>query len=349
MMQQISHYKKRILITGGCGFIGSHLVRHMTHQYPDYYIVNLDKLTYCGNLENLKDVELECDNYKFVQVDICNKNIIDAIFSTYDITDVIHLAAESHVDNSLKNPFIFAETNVIGTLTLLHSAMSYWSKKDSLKNHVFYHVSTDEVYGALEDDGTMFTETTPYNPHSPYSASKASSDHFVRAYHDSYGLNTRISNCSNNYGSYQFPEKLIPKTILCIKNSKSIPVYGQGLNTRDWLSVLDHVDAIDLIFHSGQPGSTYNVGGNNEMKNIDLVKTLIQITDDILGRPEGYSENLITYVADRKGHDLRYGIDSSKLQRELGWKPEYNNSFEDTVRWYLNNGDWLDDLKESKF
>ena len=341
-------YKKRILITGGCGFIGTHVVKHFLKKYPEYYIVNLDKLTYCGNLANLFDIK-DMPNYKFVCEDICNKDSIANILSTYDITDIIHLAAESHVDNSLKNPFVFAETNVLGTLSLLYCAQEYWSKQGTINDSVFYHVSTDEVYGALTDNDSLFTEETKYDPHSPYSASKASSDHFVRAYHDSYGLNTRISNCSNNYGPYQFPEKLIPKTILCIRDLKPIPVYGKGCNVRDWLNVKDHVNAIDLIFHSGKSGSTYNIGGNNEMKNIDLVKTLIQITDDILGRPEGYSENLITYVADRKGHDLRYGIDSSKLQRELGWQPQYSNGFEDTVRWYLNNGDWLDDLKERKF
>ena len=341
-------YKKHVMITGGCGFIGSHLVRRFIHEHPDYYIVNVDALTYCGNIENLKDIE-EVPNYRFILGDITNKAMMEAVFSTYEITDVIHLAAESHVDNSLKNPFIFAQTNVIGTLTLLYCAYEYWRKKNILETSVFYHVSTDEVYGALQDDGTLFTEKTPYDPHSPYSASKASSDHFVRAYHDSYGLNTRISNCSNNYGSYQFPEKLIPKTILRIKDSKPIPVYGKGLNTRDWLSVKDHCAAIDLIFHKGKNGETYNIGGNNEMKNIDLVKLLIKITDKFLEREEGCSDNLIIFVQDRAGHDLRYAIDSSKLQNELGWKPEDQNGFEDTVKWYLENEQWIKNLEGRQF
>ena len=339
---------KTILITGGAGFIGSHLVRLMVNKYPDYRIVNLDKLTYAGNLANLKDVE-RMPNYTFVKADICDFPRMQEIFAAYHVDAVIHLAAESHVDRSIKDPFAFAQTNVIGTLSLLQAAKLAWEK--NFDDKLFYHVSTDEVYGALQDDGTFFTEQTKYDPHSPYSASKASSDHFVRAYHDTYGLPIKISNCSNNYGPYQFPEKLIPLFINNIRHNKPLPVYGTGQNVRDWLYVVDHARAIDLIFHEGKIGVTYNIGGFNEWKNIDLIKLLIKVTDRLLGRPEGTSNQLITFVTDRAGHDLRYAIDSSKLHCELGWKPslQFEEGIEKTVRWYLDNQAWLDQVTSGDY
>lgn len=341
-------YKRNILVTGGAGFIGSHLVRLLVNKYPDYQIVNMDKLTYAGNLGNLSDIEYK-PNYKFVKVDICDYEDVASTFIAHHIDSVIHLAAESHVDRSIKDPISFARTNVIGTLNLLQAAKEYW--KDDYSNKLFYHVSTDEVYGALEFDGTFFTETTKYDPHSPYSASKASSDHFVRAYRDTYGLPIIISNCSNNYGPYQFPEKLIPLFINNIRHDKPLPVYGKGENVRDWLYVEDHARAIDLIFHEGKLGDTYNIGGFNEWKNIDLIKVLIQTVDRQLGRSEGTSDRLITYVTDRAGHDLRYAIDSSKLKNELGWEPslQFEEGIEKTVAWYLGNSRWLDDVTSGTY
>lgn len=335
--------KKNILITGGAGFIGNHVVRLFVEKYPDYTIINLDKLTYAGNLANLMDVE-NAPNYRFVKADICDFEKILEIFKTYDVSDVIHLAAESHVDRSIKDPFTFAQTNVMGTLSLLQAAKECW--KTNYSNHRFYHVSTDEVYGALDFDDTFFTETTKYDPHSPYSASKASSDHFVRAFQDTYGLNVIISNCSNNYGPYQFPEKLIPLFINNIRNGKSLPVYGKGENVRDWLYVIDHARAIDLIFHHGKSGDTYNIGGFNEWKNIDLIHVMIKTVDKLLGNPQGHSIGLITYVTDRAGHDLRYAIDSSKLKNELGWEPslQFEEGIEKTVKWYLDNQKWMDNI-----
>ena len=339
---------KNILITGGAGFIGSHLVRWMVNKYPEYRIVNLDKLTYAGNLANLKDVE-ERPNYVFVKADICDFERMQEVFSRYEIEGVIHLAAESHVDRSIRDPFAFAQTNVMGTLSLLQAAKLAW--EDHFEDKLFYHVSTDEVYGALQNDGSFFTETTKYDPHSPYSASKASSDHFVRAFHDTYGLPVKISNCSNNYGPYQFPEKLIPLFINNIRHGKPLPVYGKGENVRDWLYVVDHARAIDLIFHEGKVGDTYNIGGFNEWKNIDLIKVMIRVTDRLLGRPEGTSEQLITYVQDRAGHDLRYAIDSTKLHEELGWSPslQFEEGIEKTVRWYLENQEWLDNVTSGDY
>ena len=341
-------YKRHLLITGGAGFIGSHMVRHMVTLYPDYQIVNLDKLTYAGNLENLKDVEDKL-NYVFVKADICDFEDMRRIFSKYRIDGVIHLAAESHVDRSITDPFSFAKTNVMGTLNLLQAAKEAWEPDYTGK--LFYHVSTDEVYGALQFDDPPFTEETNYDPHSPYSASKASSDHFVRAYRDTYGLPTIISNCSNNYGPYQFPEKLIPLIINNIFHNKPLPVYGKGENVRDWLYVEDHARAIDLIFHKGKPGDTYNIGGSNEWKNIDLINLVIDITDRLLGRKKGTSKKLITFVADRAGHDLRYAIDSSKLTKELGWKPSltFEEGIEKTVRWYLENQDWLENVTDGNY
>ena len=340
--------KRNILITGGAGFIGSHVVRLFVKKYPDYRIVNLDLLTYAGNLENLKDVEGE-PNYTFVKADICDYERIVEIFREYEIDGVIHLAAESHVDRSIKDPFIFARTNVMGTLSLLQAAKVCWESE--YEGKLFYHISTDEVYGALEFDDRLFTEQTPYNPHSPYSASKASSDHFVRAYHDTYGMPTIVTNCSNNYGPYQFPEKLIPLFINNIRKGRPLPVYGKGENVRDWLFVEDHARAIDLIFHKGKVAETYNIGGFNEWRNIDLIKVVIKTVDRLLGNPEGHSLGLITYVTDRLGHDARYAIDSTKLQKELGWEPslQFEEGIEKTVKWYLENEEWLDNITSGAY
>lgn len=337
-----------ILITGGAGFIGSHVVRHFVNKYPQYKIINLDKLTYAGNLANLTDIENK-PNYKFIKADICDFDTILKVFKEAQITGVIHLAAESHVDRSIKDPFTFAQTNVMGTLSLLQAAKEVW--KEDYSDKLFYHVSTDEVYGALEFDDTLFTESTKYDPHSPYSASKASSDHFVRAFHDTFGLPVKISNCSNNYGPYQFPEKLIPLFINNIRHSKPLPVYGKGENVRDWLYVEDHAKAIDLIFHKGKVGDTYNIGGCNEWKNIDLIKVLIKTVDRLLNHPTGTSDHLITYVTDRAGHDLRYAIDATKLQTELNWQPslQFEEGIEKTVRWYLENQEWLDNVTSGEY
>lgn len=341
-------YTKRLLVTGGAGFIGSNLIEHLVNAHPDFLIVNLDVLTYAGNLENLKGVE-KAANYHFVKGDICDEMLVPQLFSEYAIDGVIHLAAESHVDRSIIDPSAFARTNVFGTLNLLNAARAAWDGQYEGKR--FYHISTDEVYGALTASDAPFTETTRYTPHSPYSASKASSDHFVRAYHDTYGLPTVISNCSNNYGPYQFPEKLIPLVINNIRHEKPLPIYGKGLNVRDWLYVVDHARAIDAIFCSGLVGETYNIGGGNEWRNIDLVRELIRLVDDALERTQGYSEKLITYVTDRAGHDLRYAIDSSKLQRELGWRPTvtFEEGLRRTVDWYLSHQDWLDSVTSGAY
>ncbi|HIY68905.1 MAG TPA: dTDP-glucose 4,6-dehydratase [Candidatus Alistipes intestinigallinarum] len=367
-------YQRNILITGGAGFIGSHVVRLFVTKYPEYRIVNLDKLTYAGNLANLRDIE-QRPNYTFVKGDICDYEAMQALMAQYEIDGIIHLAAESHVDRSIRDPFTFARTNVLGTLALLQAAKVCWeSRPEGYAGKLFYHISTDEVYGALElthPEGVeppftttasssehhlaygteFFYETTKYNPHSPYSASKASSDHFVRAYHDTYGMPTLVTNCSNNYGPYQFPEKLIPLFINNIRQRKPLPVYGKGENVRDWLYVEDHARAIDLIFHRGKVAETYNIGGFNEWKNIDLIKVVIRTVDRLLGRTEGEDLDLITYVTDRPGHDMRYAIDSSKLQHELGWEPslQFEEGIEKTVRWYLDNQAWMDHITSGEY
>ena len=339
--------KNNILITGGAGFIGSHLVRLLVNKYSNYNIINMDFLTYAGNLENLRDIEKH-KNYKFIKCDICDFDKVKKVFKDYQINSVIHLAAESHVDRSINDPFSFAQTNVMGTISLLQASKEYWNK--NFKEKLFYHVSTDEVYGSLEKEG-FFTESTKYDPHSPYSASKASSDHFVRAFHDTYNLPVVISNCSNNYGSFQFPEKLIPLFINNIIKNKPLPVYGNGENVRDWLYVEDHVKAIDIIFHSGKIGETYNIGGFNEWRNIDLIKVIIDTVDRLLGREEGSSEKLITYVTDRAGHDLRYAIDSTKIKNELGWEPslQFEEGIEKTVKWYLDNKEWMKNVTSGDY
>ena len=340
--------RRNIIVTGGAGFIGSHVVRLFVEKYPDYTIYNIDKLTYAGNLANLKDIE-DRSNYRFVKADVCDFDTMLGIMRDNDIDGIIHLAAESHVDRSIKDPFTFARTNVMGTLTLLEAARRAWDGK--YEGRLFYHISTDEVYGALGFDSTLFTEDTKYDPHSPYSASKASSDHFVRAFHDTYGMPSIVTNCSNNYGPYQFPEKLIPLFINNIRHGRPLPVYGKGENVRDWLYVEDHARAIDLIFHKGKAGDTYNIGGFNEWKNIDLIKVIIRTTDRLLGRMEGESERLISYVKDRAGHDLRYAIDASKLRDELGWKPslQFEEGIEKTVRWYLDNQQWMDNITSGEY
>lgn len=342
---------KTILVTGGAGFIGCHVVKHLVNKYPSYHIVNFDALTYAGNLENLKDIE-NMPNYTFVRGDIVKDADVFDVFKTYGITDVIHLAAESHVDRSIKDPNVFVMTNVIGTINLLNAARYFWN--DDYSKHRFHHVSTDEVYGALDmNPENKFTEDTPYSPHSPYSAAKASSDHFVKAYHGTYGLNVTISNCSNNYGPNQFPEKLIPLVINNLKTGRKIPVYGKGENVRDWLYVEDHAKAIDVIFHKGRSGETYNVGGKHEMMNIDIVKTLISTYKSINNE---YLEDImfddyIEYVTDRAGHDLRYAIDCSKLERELGWSPEetFETGIRKTVHWYLTNNQWLNNITSGDY
>ena len=366
-------FKRNIMITGGAGFIGSHVVRLFVNKYPDYHIINVDKLTYAGNLANLKDIENQ-PNYTFVKADICDFDTMRQLMEQHHIDGIIHLAAESHVDRSIRDPFTFAHTNVMGTLSLLQAAKTTWEAlPEGYEGKRFYHISTDEVYGALEltnPEGIespfttkassehhhaygskFFTEDLKYQPHSPYSASKTSSDHIVRAFHDTYGMPTIVTNCSNNYGPYQFPEKLIPLFINNIRHRKPLPVYGEGLNVRDWLYVVDHARAIDLIFHEGKVADTYNIGGFNEWKNIDIVKVLINTTDRLLGRAEGEDMNLITHVTDRKGHDMRYAIDSRKLQRELGWEPslQFEEGIEKTVRWYLDNQDWLDNVTSGNY
>lgn len=340
-----------VMITGGAGFIGSHLVRLFVNKYPDSRIINVDKLTYAGNLANLSDIE-DRPNYTFVKADICDYDEMLRIMKEHDIDGVIHLAAESHVDRSITDPLAFVRTNVLGTITLLQAAQQYWeSLPEGYEGKKFHHVSTDEVYGALEPGDGLFMETTRYNPHSPYSSSKASSDHFVRAWHDTYGMPTVVTNCSNNYGPNQFPEKLIPLFINNIRHRRPLPVYGKGENVRDWLFVGDHAEALDLVFHKGEAGETYNIGGNNEWRNIDLVKALIKAVDAELGNPEGASLDLITYVTDRKGHDLRYAIDASKIERELGWTPatDFEEGLRKTVRWYLDNPEWLEHVTSGAY
>ena len=339
-------FSKTILVTGGAGFIGSHVVRRLVQNYPDYLVLNIDKLTYAGNLNNLHDIENKL-NYRFFQIDITDKLAIDDLFNRHSIDGVIHLAAESHVDRSITNPDEFILTNVVGTLNLLNACKSFWKVFDG---KCFYHISTDEVYGSLGEDG-LFTEETPYDPRSPYSASKASSDHIVRAYGHTYQLPIKISNCSNNYGSFQFPEKLIPLMINNIKLQKSLPIYGKGENVRDWLWVEDHASAIDLIFHDGEFGETYNIGGHNEWKNIDLVHLLCDIMDEELDRSKGESRKLITYVKDRAGHDMRYAIDASKINDKLGWKPSvtFEQGLRNTVKWYLSNEKWLNDVTSGAY
>ncbi len=367
-------FQRNLIITGGAGFIGSHVVRLFVNTYPEYRIINVDALTYAGNLANLKDLEGR-ENHVFVRADICDYERMSALMAEYNVDGIIHLAAESHVDRSIKDPFTFARTNVMGTLSLLQAAREHWeARPEKYEGKRFYHISTDEVYGALEltaPEGIdspfttaassaehhhaygedFFLETTKYNPHSPYSASKAGSDHFVRAYHDTYGMPTIVTNCSNNYGPYQFPEKLIPLFINNIRKGKPLPVYGKGENVRDWLYVEDHARAIDLIFHKGQVAETYNIGGFNEWKNIDIIHVIIRTVDRLLGNPEGHSLPLITYVTDRAGHDLRYAIDSRKLQRELGWEPslQFEEGIEKTVRWYLDNQEWMDHITSGDY
>lgn len=338
---------KKIVITGGAGFIGSHVVRRFVTKYPEYHIFNLDALTYAGNLENIKDIE-KAPNYTFVKGDITDEAFVNDLFAKHQFDGVLHLAAESHVDRSITDPLSFVKTNVFGTMILLNAAKNLW--KDNFEGKRFYHISTDEVYGTLGAEG-LFTETTPYDPNSPYSASKASSDHFVRAYGETYGLPYVLTNCSNNYGPYHFPEKLIPLFINNIINNKPLPVYGDGNYTRDWLFVKDHAVAIDLVFHEGKNHETYNIGGFNEWKNIDLVKVLCQLMDQKLGRPEGTSQALITYVKDRPGHDLRYAIDANKINQELGWKPSvtFEEGLEQTIDWYLSNQEWLNSVTSGAY
>ena len=340
-------FMKNILITGGAGFIGSHLVRHFVTNYPDYHIYNLDSLTYAGNLENIKDIE-DAPNYTFIKEDIRNLEAMRSIVKENKIDAILHCAAESHVDRSIEAPLDFVMTNVIGTVNLLQAAKENWNGQYDGK--LFYHISTDEVYGSLGEDG-LFTETTSYDPRSPYSASKASSDHFVRAYHETYGLPVKLSNCSNNYGPYQFPEKLIPLFIHNIKHNKALPVYGKGINVRDWLYVNDHVNAIDTIFHNGDLGETYNIGGHNEWRNIDLIHKLCELMDEKLGREKGSSAELITYVKDRAGHDMRYAIDASKIEEELGWTPslQFAEGLSKTIDWYLTNEQWLENVTSGEY